>query len=107
MTAASTFSESMFVLVSKRADGNWYPVALQDCLLLFTTGEAAKTFLSRVEGIPDGSIVSQESGWNKVIGVMQLARDEGVAVVAVDPTETAKTVRLDESIRSLEQMVEQ
>lgn len=107
MTTARTFSESMFVLVSQRADGLWYPVTLKGCLALFTTGDFAKAFLARVRGLPAGTKVSRESGWERVVGVMRLARDEGATLVAVDPAATVKAVPLDESMKALETMLEQ
>ncbi len=107
MTVARTIQEEMFVIVGHRADGNWYPIALQGCLPLFTTAEAATTFLREVGGIPNGAKVSRESGWDRVIGCMRLARDEGATLVAVDCTATAKGVSLDESNKALENMLEQ
>lgn len=107
MTTSRTFSESMFVLVSQRADGNWYPVTLKGCLPLFSTAEAATTFLHRTKGISAGAKVGRETGWERVVGVMRFARDEGAPLVAVDPTGTVKAVPLDEAITALQNMLEQ
>lgn len=107
MTTARTFTESMFVLVSERADRNWYPVSSQGCLLMFTTEDAARSFLGRVTGLPSATKVSRESGWERIVGIMRLARDEGSTLVAVDPTSTVKAVSLDDAMMGLEQMLEQ
>jgi hypothetical protein len=107
MTTARTFTESMFVLVAQGADGEWYPVVPKGCLALFTSGESAKAFLARVRGLPAGTKISRESGWERVVGVMRLARDGGATLVAVDPAATVKAVPLDASMKALETMLEQ
>ncbi len=107
MTDPGSFRGSMFVLVAMRADGKWYPLSVRGCLPMFTSGDLAKAYLSERRGLPDGTIVSQESGWERLIGAMQQARDEGTRLVAVDPTEADEAMSIDHAIRTLSSMREQ
>ena len=99
------FSESMFVVVRQDADAQWMPVVFHGAVVLFNDGEKANRFVRTVKGLPEGCKVSRESGWERVIGVLELGARAGADGVIVDPADTGKKHPVTDAIASLRGMM--